>query len=485
MLQSLDTLIGFVVILLAASLLVTILVQMLSAAFALRGKNLGNALALTFQSIDPSIGKKAYALAERILSDPRFSDSTITRKRLDLPPTASQRWPWSWWSPFNGLQLASAIRSEEIYDLLKKISGAVVPVEADTHALAETNTNTLLKNQSTENKQGNSKPAKPGADVPAKSTKSAPRTNRLTENDLSNLARNLLKELRQPHSMIEAVNKDFSAVLKLMDKISTPDDKAEITSAVEKVQASVKSVSANFKGEVDELDTWFIAAQERAKQWFQMHTRFFTIICGVLLAFLLQLDTAEIFKFVSSTATARAALAASADKLVDKADGILERNGSLLDRIYDTLKKKIPAIDLPKDVRTAAGNSAALKKAIQEDATHKVPADFSAQYDAAEQQAIDAYYKDRRAQMDDLTKGVAATGFNLLPNKLWHRWENEKGTSWDHLLSHFWGMLITAALLSLGAPYWYNILKNLTSLRPAVANLIGREKAGRKGDTLG
>ena len=55
MLQSIDTLIGFVVILLAASLLVTILVQMLSAAFALRGKNLGNALALTFQSIDPKL----------------------------------------------------------------------------------------------------------------------------------------------------------------------------------------------------------------------------------------------------------------------------------------------------------------------------------------------------------------------------------------------------------------------------------------------
>ena len=72
MLQSIDTLIGFVVIVLAASLLVTILVQMLSAAFALRGKNLGNALALTFQTIDPDIGKKAYALAERILSDPRF-----------------------------------------------------------------------------------------------------------------------------------------------------------------------------------------------------------------------------------------------------------------------------------------------------------------------------------------------------------------------------------------------------------------------------
>src|SRR5215471_16941041 len=140
MLQSLDTLISFVVILLVASLIVTILVQILSAAFALRGKNLGNALALTFQSIDRKIGKDAYALAERILSDPRLSHSTITRKRLDRPLTASQRYPWSWWSPFNGLQLASAIRPNEIYDLLKKISEPI-PVEPAANAAAETITN--------------------------------------------------------------------------------------------------------------------------------------------------------------------------------------------------------------------------------------------------------------------------------------------------------------------------------------------------------
>ena len=158
-----------------------------------------------------------------------------------------------------------------------------------------------------------------------------------------------------------------------------------------------------------------------------MHTRFFTIICGVVLAFVLQLDAAEIFKFVSTNATARAALAGSADKLVDQADGILEKSGSLVDRIYDNVKKNIPTIDLPKDVRAAASTSAALKKAILDDTSHKVPADFDAKYEAAEKEAIDAYYKDRRAQMEDLTKGVAATGFNLLPDRLFHRWESENG----------------------------------------------------------
>jgi hypothetical protein len=41
-----------------------------------------------------------------------------------------------------------------------------------------------------------------------------------------------------------------------------------------------------------------------------------------------------------------------------------------------------------------------------------------------------------------------------------------------HTFSHLLGILATAGLLALGAPFWFNLLKNLTSLRPALANLI-------------
>jgi hypothetical protein len=32
------------------------------------------------------------------------------------------------------------------------------------------------------------------------------------------------------------------------------------------------------------------------------------------------------------------------------------------------------------------------------------------------------------------------------------------------------GVLLTAALLSLGAPFWFNMLKQLVNLRPVLAN---------------
>jgi hypothetical protein len=80
MLNTLDTVIAFAVIMTVLSLLITIIVQMVSAALSLRGKNLANALALTFQTIDPALKKQAHSLAAQILRDPIFSDSILKKK---------------------------------------------------------------------------------------------------------------------------------------------------------------------------------------------------------------------------------------------------------------------------------------------------------------------------------------------------------------------------------------------------------------------
>jgi hypothetical protein len=41
----------------------------------------------------------------------------------------------------------------------------------------------------------------------------------------------------------------------------------------------------------------------------------------------------------------------------------------------------------------------------------------------------------------------------------------------------FWGMLASAALLSLGAPFWFNILKTMSNLQPVLANKQQNESA--------
>ena len=111
MLNTIDTMIAFAVIMTVLSLLITIAVQMVSSAFSLRGKNLANALALTFQTIDPKIGEYAHSLAAQILRDPIFSDSL--------------------WRPKNRVQIVPDARTQALIDAERKLQEAEKQLAAD------------------------------------------------------------------------------------------------------------------------------------------------------------------------------------------------------------------------------------------------------------------------------------------------------------------------------------------------------------------
>jgi hypothetical protein len=105
MLDSLDTLIGFVLIMLIVSLLITIAVQMTSALCNLRGVNLAQGLRRTFGVIDSKSDEHAKQLANYILKGRFLSDSF-------LPD-----WPiFRWW------RHAEAVRPSEVFDAIQRIA---------------------------------------------------------------------------------------------------------------------------------------------------------------------------------------------------------------------------------------------------------------------------------------------------------------------------------------------------------------------------
>src|SRR6266487_3282325 len=111
MLNTIDTVIAFAVIMTVLSLLITIVVQMVSTTFSLRGKNLANALALTFQTIDPKIGEYAHSLAAQILRDPIFSDSL--------------------WRPKNRIQIVPDARTQALIEAERRLKEAKEQLAAD------------------------------------------------------------------------------------------------------------------------------------------------------------------------------------------------------------------------------------------------------------------------------------------------------------------------------------------------------------------
>jgi len=87
MLQQLDIAIAFVVLMLMLSLLVTAIVQAISAVLDLRGKNLVRALADLFKQIDPGLRAKAGKNFRNWLAHPFTRETTLATQLADAIAT--------------------------------------------------------------------------------------------------------------------------------------------------------------------------------------------------------------------------------------------------------------------------------------------------------------------------------------------------------------------------------------------------------------
>ena len=120
MLQQLDTAIGFVVVMLMLSLLVTAIVQAVSALLDFRGKNLVRSLANLFQQIDPALAAHAetsdtWARIKRRFFHPLTSTSLATQLAdlVTTHPVLAHSWT-----------RAKAIRKEELLNVLADLARA-------------------------------------------------------------------------------------------------------------------------------------------------------------------------------------------------------------------------------------------------------------------------------------------------------------------------------------------------------------------------
>lgn len=112
MLQYLDTIIAFAVIMLGVSLLIMIMNQMISALLGYRGTNLLWGIKTLLKTIDPRLAENAEELATQVLTKPIISDSVFSKlKENTLLGKMTKRW-----------RFASAVSPEELIRSLRKVA---------------------------------------------------------------------------------------------------------------------------------------------------------------------------------------------------------------------------------------------------------------------------------------------------------------------------------------------------------------------------
>ena len=434
MLETLDTLIAFAVIMLGVSLIITILTQIVASFLALRGSNLLWGVETLLHEVDPTLEAKLTAadsnvhnIAHEILTDRFVSDSTFSRAGgmwlvgpivglLGKVPGANwliQRWRY-----------ATAIRPQELARMIEKNATALTAAAGA---------------------------AAGGGGAPATLPRAAA---------AAALADILSAPDPETARKLSQLNKAVTAFIPLAPVQAAAPRALAIQ--VDKIFQQATDVAQRSLGK---LETSFDTVMDRVSQRFALEMRLWTVLFAFVVAFGVHLDSFRLLDQLSTNANVRAALSNMRDSMLTEAGVVLPAQGA-----------PHAAGEVP--VSTKILNEALVKLKNTDATLSKVgpiPDNTTTVADAVDWLAGqtggagkgDAYRRVvvsvLRAHAVDINQRLSKAGIDLIR------------TPYGRLFQYagkreFLGTLIAAALLSLGAPFWYNALKNLSNLRTIVAS---------------
>ncbi len=204
---------------------------------------------------------------------------------------------------------------------------------------------------------------------------------------------------------------------------------------------------------VAEIFMWFDSTIDRVSQAFSGYAGIVSLVVAAALAFATQLDAIQLVNRLTMDKDLRA-------KLVTEARTVVQKRGAEFDSAAAAVTGPGSAKASPKTVAPSAGAAS--------DSTAKPP--------GKPDEAL-------RASMDDLQM-LAAQRLITLP------WDpgSQAGPKLKFMsrewLKHRLGVLISTVLIALGAPFWFNSLKQLLSLRSSLAAKDDDQRRDRtKGST--
>jgi hypothetical protein len=361
LLHYLDIAIGFAMVMLIASALVTVITQMLIGMNNYRSQILGWGIERLISQLSPKLAPYAEEISKSVLNHPLVADPSRPLVAIPAnppvsdpanPPAADQGNP----------SVSKPVKKD------KSKAGSAIHREDFIRVLLELAQNkTLLPNDE---------------------------------------AREALK-----NAIMEGLKGDPGELLKKIQTRAMELEK-ELPGAARYVwqaQAIVDEAGGQF---VADVMAWFDQTSDRLTEVFSKKAKTVSLITALCVAGLLPLDSLELLRRLSVDNSLTAQLVAQAQKELDKVGTA-------------TASK-----DLKKDIET----------------------------------------------LKDLKSRIDQPGLAILPAGWWP----EKVTSsknptdpakldLNKLLLTIFGVLLSAALMSLGAPFWFDMLKNLLKLRPALA----------------
>jgi hypothetical protein len=251
-LQYLDIAIAVSVVMLAVSLFITILSQLVANLLSLRGTNLRWAVTTLIGEVHPAVAPQARTIANIVLTHPLISDSTLSR--FSKTPVIG------WFA--HRMSLASAVRIEELVGVMDLIGDPALPL------------------------------ATPGGAMAAIATTAK----------------------AQMGPQLQAATKQATEVVGALAALPAGPAGALAGSVhVDQLLARVPGAAEAVLG--TDIKSWFNSTMDRAAQRFTLHMRVVTLALSIMMAIGIHLDAFQLVADLSASPELRASLVGQADTL--------------------------------------------------------------------------------------------------------------------------------------------------------------------------
>jgi hypothetical protein len=266
--------------------------------------------------------------------------------------------------------------------------------------------------------------------------------------------------------------------------VDLPGKEAEVKAAVDSAFGTVSKLE-------HDVGQWFDTVMNRLSDIFTRKTRVITVVISALIVIALHIDSGEILSQIVHSPELRAKLTTMSDSALSQADKIFDNSERAAASIDDM--KKAHAQRSVQDEKSEDGGIVA--------ALGKVPAHLTRCVDgrnalfettkglAKQQEILDEFDeecqdKTRQAMGDSydeirgLRTDLEKTELKIIPTQMAGNNVFQSWKGWWRAYSakrHLAGTLVSVLFLSLGAPFWFNALRQLSNLKPAIADKV--EKA--------
>lgn len=221
----------------------------------------------------------------------------------------------------------------------------------------------------------------------------------------------------------------------------------------------LKSIWADANGDVGKfkhhLESWFDETMDRASTWYKKHIQFVLFFIGLAISIAFNVDTLKIIERLEKDPKLR-------EQLVQQANAFQEAH---------------PDLDKKLLIQQAENNKYLAQK-------NKIQVNDSLRNKELGDSLQLANYlalKSKRDELLDQASTLIRNDINSVHHSLGLGWDTFDLSSFRTIFYSLIGWMVTALALSLGAPFWFDLLNRLMKLRGSVATPTSDDREKKQG----